>query len=212
MEKNKRLKFLIALKNHILNNRKEYTIVSLIFVIGIFLGVFFVNNMQESKITEVNSYFNDSINKLKEVETIESFTLLKENIIEKILLATAIWFFGTTVIGIPIVFGMVLYRGFCFGYTIAISVTSLGITKGLIFICSSLFLQNILFILAILALAVSGFKLYKSIIKSKDKENIKVEILRHTVFSFVMLIILIFSSVIETYISTNILKLVIKYF
>ena len=211
MEKNKRIKFLIALKNHILNNRKDYTIVSLIFVIGIFLGVFFVNNMQESKITEVNSYFNDSINKLKEVETIESFTLLKENIIEKILLATAIWFFGTTVIGIPIVFGMVLYRGFCFGYTIAISVTSLGIIKGLIFICSSLFLQNILFISAILALAVSGFKLYKSIIKSKDKENIKVEILRHTVFSFVMLIILIFSSVIETYISTNILKLVIKY-
>ena len=212
MEKNKRLKFLIALKEHISNNKKEYIIVSLIFVIGVFLGVFFVNNMQEIKITEVNSYFSDSINKLKEVDNLDTFTLLKESIIEKILLATAIWFFGTTVIGIPIVFGIVLYRGFCLGYTIAISVSSLEITKGLIFIFSSLFLQNILFIPAILALAVSGFKLYKSIIKNKDKENIKVEILRHTIFSFVMLIILIFSCVIETFISTNILKLVIKYF
>ena len=32
---------------HVANNKKEYTIVILIFIIGIFFGVFFVNNMQE---------------------------------------------------------------------------------------------------------------------------------------------------------------------
>ena len=65
---------------------------------------------------------------------------------------------------------------------------------------------------AILALAVSGIKLYKSIMKDKTKENVKIEILRHTVFSTIMLIILVIASVIEIFISTNILKLVIKYF
>ena len=212
MKKNKRLRFIIALKDHISSNKKEYIIVSLIFVIGIFLGVFFVNNMQESKVSEINSYFSDVINKLKEEENVDIFTLLKESVMEKILLATAIWFFGTTVIGIPVVFGIVLYRGFCLGYTIAISIASLEISKGVIFVFSSLFLQNILFILAILALAVSGFKLYNSIVKNKEKENIKVEILRHTFFSFIMLVLLIFSSVIEVFISTNILISVIKYF
>ena len=212
MKKNKRLKFLITLKEHIVNNKKEYIVISLIFVIGIVLGVFFVNNMQEAKTTEINTYLNNFINKLKEVDNLDTFKLLKESIIEKLLLTVLIWFFGTTVIGIPIVFGITLYRGFCLGYTIAVSVVSLGIQKGLIFIFSSLFLQNILFIPALLALSVSGLKLYKSIIKNKDKENIKLEILRHTIFSFIMLIILMSSSVIETLISTNILKLIIKYF
>lgn len=72
-------------------------------------------------------------------------------------------------------------------------------------------LQNILFIPCILALAVSGMKLYKSIIKDKRKENIKLEITRHTVFSGIMLIMLEISSFIEVYISTNLLQISIKY-
>lgn len=88
----------------------------------------------------------------------------------------------------------------------------MGMSKGLLFILISILLQNLIFIPAILALAVSGFKLYKSIIKDNRKENIKVEILRHTAFSLIMLILLLISSLIEVFISTNILKLLIKYF
>ena len=46
----------------------------------------------------------------------------------------------------------------------------------------------------------------------RNKENIKVEVARHTIFSFIMLLLLIVSSVIEIFLSTNILKGVIKYF
>lgn len=212
MKKNKRLKIILTLKEHVLNNSKEYTIVALLFVIGIFLGVLFVNNMQDAQKSEIDTYISNFINKFKSSDSIDNMALLKESAIQKLILAIGIWFFGTTVIGIPIVFGIVLYRGFCLGYTISICVAILGIPKGLIFVLTSLLLQNILFIPAMLALSVSGFKLYKSIIKNKDKENIKVEILRHTIFSFIMLIILIFSSIIETFISNNILKLIIKYF
>ena len=73
-------------------------------------------------------------------------------------------------------------------------------------------LQNLIFIPAILALAVSGFKLYKSIVKDNRKENIKLEIVRHTAFSLIMLIILLLSSLIEIFISTNLFKFFIKYF
>ena len=97
------------------------------------------------------------------------------------------------------------------GYTIAVCVSILGISKGLPFVLSSLLLQNILFIPAILALAVSGFKLYKSIVKNQKKENVKLEILRHTVFSLIMLIVLAISALAEVFLSTNILKIIIKY-
>lgn len=88
----------------------------------------------------------------------------------------------------------------------------MGIGKGITFVLISMLLQNIIFIPAILALAVSGFKLYKSIVKDNRKENVKLEILRHTVFSLVMLVVLIISSFVETLISTNLLKIFIKYF
>ena len=127
-------------------------------------------------------------------------------------MAISLWFFGTTIIGIPVVFGIVAYRGFCLGYTIAACISIMGIQKGILFVLILLLLQNLLIIPAILALAVSGIKLYQSITKDKRKENVKLEMVRHTVFSLIMLIVLILSSVIEIFISTNVLKLCIKYF
>ena len=114
--------------------------------------------------------------------------------------------------GIPIVFGIVLYRGFCFGYTVSMCVKILGMSKGLIFTIVDFLLPSILLIPAILGIAVSGFKLYKSIVKDKRRDNIKLEVLRHTVFSIIMLLIMFTSSIIEIFISTNFLKLIIKYF
>ena len=73
-------------------------------------------------------------------------------------------------------------------------------------------MQNIIIIPCMIAIAVSGMKLYASITKDKRKENIKLEILRHTIFSLIMLILLIISAIIEIFISTNILSNIIKYF
>ena len=212
MKRNKRIKLFEIIKNHIINNRKEYIIVILLFIIGIFLGVLLVNNMQESQRDEVSIYINNFINKIKEIENLNYAELLKTSISHNILLAIILWFFGTTVIGIPVVFGLVLYRGFCLGYTISVCTAVMGLSKGILFILILLLLQNLLFIPAILALAVSGFKLYKSIIKDRNKENIKIEVLRHTIFSLIMLAIMVISSLIEIFISTNILKALIKYF
>lgn len=88
----------------------------------------------------------------------------------------------------------------------------MGISKGISFTFISMLMQNLILIPAIIALAVSGFKLYKSIIKDNRKENIKLEILRHIIFSLIMLVLLIISSFIEIFISMNLLKIFIKYF
>lgn len=88
----------------------------------------------------------------------------------------------------------------------------MGIGKGLAFVLSSLLLQNIILIPSIIAIGVSGFKLYKSIIKNRNKDNIKIELLRHTFFSMIMLGALCIAATIEILISTNILKKIIKYF
>lgn len=212
MKKIGNLKICQLIKEHISNNAKEYLIVALMFIIGIFAGVFFVNNIQEEQKTEITQYLNNFIQQFKNTQNLDTINLLKTSITQNVVLAILIWFFGTTVIGIPVVFGIVIYRGFCLGYTVSVTITVLGLSKGLTFSLVSMLLQNIIMVPAILALAVSGFKLYKSIVKDKRKENIKLEILRHTIFSILMLAVLVISSVIEVFISTNILSYIIKYF
>ena len=208
----KGLKFRDIILKHILNNKKEYIIVTLLFIIGIFVGVFFVNNLDENSRSSVQEYLNNFVEKFKQIEKLDNISLLKTSIIQNIIFAITLWFFGTTVIGIPIVFGIIIYRGFCFGYTISVCVSIMGISKGLIFTLVNLLLPSLIIIPAILAIGVSGFKLYKSIVKDRAKENIKLEIIRHTVFSGIMLLVMILSSLVEVFICTNILKGIIKYF
>lgn len=155
MKENKRLKIGNTIYQHITNNSKEYILLTLIFLIGIFLGVMFINNSQETQRGEITSYLNNFIDKLKNTEKLESAEILKNTIIENIILAITLWFFGTTVIGIPVVFGIILYRGFCLGYSIASIILTIGVGKGIIFVLISLLLQNIIFIPAIIAIGVS---------------------------------------------------------
>ncbi len=82
----------------------------------------------------------------------------------------------------------------------------------MLFVVSSILLQNILFIPCILALAVSGMKLYKAIMKDKRRETIKLEITRHTIFSCILLMGLELAALVEVYLSSNLLEICSKYF
>jgi len=105
---------------------------------------------------------------------------------------------------------VVCFRGFVLGYSISSMIATLGVKNGTVFILSSMLLQNIVFIPILFALAISGIRLYKSIMKDRRRENIKLEILRHTIFSAILAIMLVLASFIETYVSSNILMLTLK--
>ena len=212
MDKKKTNKIVDLLKKDVVQNYKEYLVVMIFFIVGLFFGVFFINQMKEEQISQVHTYLNDFVQNLKNISDINEFDILKSSIFDKVLLTLMIWFFGTTVVGIPVVFGLVIYRGFCLGYTIASIISFMGFTKGFFFILIILVLQNLLLIPALMGLAVSGFKYYKSIIKDRRKETIKIAFARHTIFSIIMLIGLVISSLIEVFISTKLLTLMIQYF
>ena len=208
----KRFKLKDVIINNIYANLKEYLIVTILFLIGVVAGVIFINNVNDTQATEIQGYINNFIVSLKGDYHIDSFSLLRDSLGDNLKLTIGMWFIGSTVIGIPIVLGIVLFRGFCIGYTISATIAVLGVKKGIIFFLTSIFLQTLIFIPALLALAVSGMKLYKSIMKDKRRENIKLEIIRHTLCCILLLLVLSIASIVEVYISANLLTACIRCF
>lgn len=201
-----------TLKQYIRNNYKEYLLVSLLFLIGIFIGVMIINNTRESQATEITTYINEFITKYKNIENINKVVLIIDTIKKNLLFALVLWLAGTTVIGMPIVLTIILLRGTILGFTISSISMTIGPFKGLLFCLLAILLQNIFYIPAILSIGVSSIKLYKSIVKDKRRENIRFEIIRHTLISFFMIILLVLSAIIENTISMELLKTFIKYF
>ena len=201
-----------VLKKYIKNNYKEYFLVCILFLIGLFTGVMIINNSNENKIVEIVKYINDFKDMYKKVEIVNQFQLTMQSIKKNLLFAFILWIGGTTVIGLPIVLMSILIRGIILGFTLASITITFGTIKGIMFCMASLVLHNIIYIPAILTIGVSSIKLYKSIVKDKRKDNIKIEILRHTIISIIMMVLLVLSAIIENYVTLKTLKKIIKYF
>lgn len=196
--------------NHIINNLKEYVSVILIFLIGIIIGVIVINNSNEEQILQIKDYINNFISDLKEFGTIDKSSLLIETFFNNLYILLALWFVGSTVIGMPIVYGIIAYKGFCLSYTISSSIVTLGTWNGTLFSLSSMLLQNIIYIPCMFALAVSGIRLYKSIMKDKRRENVKIEIVRHIMFSLLIGGVMLLGTFVETYVSTNLINVFVN--
>lgn len=117
------------LLTHLKNNIREYSIVTLLFLIGLIFGIIFVNNASEIQVQDITGYLSEFVGSLKNNAEIDQGALLKDCLISNFLLVLVLWFVGSTVIGIPIVYGIIIYRGFCLGYTISSVIAALGIGK-----------------------------------------------------------------------------------
>lgn len=200
----KKSKFLETIENHINQNIREYAISVLVFIIGIIIGVILLNSSNEESQRDISGYINEFINTIKNREyEIDMNKLLVKSIISNLKIAIIMWISGSTLIGIPLIYASLGYKGICVGYSISAMIAALDKSKGITVAISSMLLQNIIAIPCILALAVSSIKMHKVIMKEHNKNDLKFEIYRHTIFSIIMAVGLIISSFIEIFLSTN---------
>ena len=119
VQRRKRLNLKDLVLKNIYDNLKSYIVVIIVFIIGIVAGVIFINNVTQEQGTKIQGYINNFIEQLKQDYQIDKGELLRNSLWDNLFLIISMWFIGSTVIGIPIVFGIVLFRGFCLGYTIS---------------------------------------------------------------------------------------------
>ena len=122
--------FKSILTQHIKANIKDYLILSILFIIGVMIGVILINNSDEQSKTEINGYIKGFISIIQDEKyEVDKAKLIKISIIENLKIVGIIWLAGTTIIGIPLIYIISAYKGICIGYTISAIILTLGISK-----------------------------------------------------------------------------------
>ena len=106
-EKNKYIN--IILKN-LQENKRIYILLLICLLIGIVLGVFFINNSDEVQKNEVNEYITNFVTTLKSNNAIDKNELINVSLKRNILMGIILWFIGSTIIGLPLIYFCILYK------------------------------------------------------------------------------------------------------
>jgi stage II sporulation protein M len=198
---------------HINNNFLLYFLLVLFLMIGISAGAITVSVIDNSQKQEMISFLN-SFFKILNQNNVDSFILLKHSLLNNVQTLFFIWLLGIIVIGVPLVMGIVMLRGFIIGFTVGFLVNELGF-KGFVFSILAILPQNIFVIPGIIiisAISISfSLKTIKNKINRKNRYNFTAELIRYSLITVSLSILLILGSLIEAYITPVFMKLILGY-
>ena len=190
-----------------LKNKKQFIIIFVICTVAFIIGVLLpsILNEENRKIiqTSLNSFF-DTIknNQLKTNELL--FKTLTSNIIIDLIL----WLLGISIIGIPIVIILLGYKSLSLGFTISSIISTYklnGVIKALIYIVPNIINLFIFFVISYYSISFS--LMIFNYLFGKKEYNKRIIVNRYLKLLVISIIILIFSSVIETYVVPKLFSL-----
>ncbi len=184
--------------------------VLLFLLIGIVLGSCTVYYMSDFNKVEIGTYFSEFLSFLG-TNKISYLQVLLRSIFNIAPIVLTIVLLGFTLIGCPVILFIDLVKGYILGFTFALLASILG-GKGIILLALGIVIQQIIFIPCIIILSTVAVK--NSIIKIKEgigKERLKNSRINKNYMKVqsILSAILIIGIFIETYISPNLIKLVI---
>lgn len=145
--------------NYIIRNKKNFIIIISLFCIGVGMGIFFINNLNDIQQNEVSIYIEEVIKTIKGTDSFDKMKLLFFSIKENVFSILIIWFLGCTIIGGIFIYVAMIYKGFLLGYTIAAMMAVLGIKQGIFISLISILFQNIFFLPAYFLIAENRNKI-----------------------------------------------------
>ena len=202
--------FFSGLMESLKENKITFLWVLLFFLVGIVLGSYTVYYMSDFNRIEITTYFNNFLEFLGGNSV--SYTSILVDSVKSILpMVVIIVLLGYTAVGTPIILMMDLAKGYVIGFTFSLIVSMLG-SKGVMLVLSGLMLQNLIFIPIIMLISVLAIR--HSVTKLKmgvSRDRVKLDVSRaYLNFQGLLSLIIISGILIETYISPNLIRLVIS--
>ncbi len=202
--------FFSGLMESLKENKITFLWVLLFFLVGIVLGSYTVYYMSDFNRVEITTYFNNFLEFLGG-NSVSYTSILVDSIKSIIPMVVIIVLLGYTAVGTPIILMIDLAKGYVIGFTFSLIVSMLG-SKGVMLVLSGLMLQNLIFIPIIMLISVLAIR--HSVTKLKmgvSRDRVKLDVSKaYLNFQGLLSLIIISGILIETYISPNLIRLVIS--
>lgn len=184
--------------------KKLYVKLSIVFFVGLFLGVFCINNIEIQLIEKLKLYFNNFGDAVEKIENAQIASLFINSFFSKFKFIGLIFILACTIIGSGLIYMLILYKGFSLGYVISAMLRVYGLKKGIVFAMSTMLVQNIIYIPCIIFFAVYSINFSKMI--KNTRVNIKALLLKYFIVFIIVLLISTIASTAELLVSYNVLK------
>lgn len=180
-----------AISRYFHDNAPIFFLLIISLVIGIIAGVFTVVAMDSNQKGDLYSYVNGFF-EAKQV-SISGVELFKQIFINYLKLILLLWFLGATVLGIPLIFGLIGFEGFTIGFTVGFIIDVFSNVRGVMVIASSILPQIIIVLPFIIILSISGAKFSYYLLKGDGnkrlmKSEIKIRLISHSAISLLAII------------------------
>lgn len=198
------------ISNEFNKQKKLYIRISIVFFVGIFLGVICINNLDLENSEKLKNYFVNLQKIIISIDSLKIKNIFLNSFLVKFKYILVIFILACSVVGSSIIHVLILYKGFSLGYVISAIIKSYGTRRGIAFALSILGIQNIIYIPTIIFFTVYSINFCK-IIKNRNV-NIKLIILKYLMVLILTLLISIASCYLEVFFSYNIFKKIEKIF
>lgn len=200
-----KLNYLII--KHIRENGIFYIGFIIIFSIGLSFGAYWVSNLNVETRDLLSRYINGFFS-LIPVDSLDNASIFKASFINNVAALTLLLILGLTYAGIVFSPLFIIFKGFCFGFSVAFLVESFG-RKGLIFSVVSLLPHSIISIPGTIFLCVVSLQYSLYILKNRKEkryENKRQSFINY-LFSFLIgAVMIMLASLIESYITPIFIK------
>lgn len=202
--------FFNGLWDSLRENKITFLWVLLFFLVGIVLGSYTVYYMSDLNRIEITNYFTNFLDVLNQ-DSVAYTSILLDSLKSTLPMIGAIILLGYTAVGIPVILMIDLAKGYVVGFTFSLIVSILG-SKGIMIVLSGLIIQNLIFIPIIMLTSILAIRHSMTKIKSGiSRDRLKLDVSKaYLNFQGILSLIMIFGILIETYISPNLIRLVIS--
>lgn len=204
-------RFLVLWANSLRQSWPAYLVVLVLFALGIAAGALSVQRIQAEQAQELSIYLDQFMMQAGVIE-VDTVKALREVLYTDIVVILAVYLLGLTVIGIPVIMGIIFTRGFVLGYTVCFLASEKSM-QGIILACAAVLPQNILLVPALLMAGVASLSF--AVLLARRFNNSKIIVWPSFVgYSGLIIMVLVFSAaagLVEVYFTPYLVKLAANY-
>jgi len=186
-------------------------VVVAVIAAGMFAGIWSARGLHREQVAEMDAYIRGLFSYPAGFQ-IDSGAVLRTSVVNNLMLFGAVYLAGLSVIGIPVMLGLVFVRGFALGFAACILVGDRG-WQGTVLAAAALLPQNLILIPAIVIAAVASLSFSLLLIRRgfDPRVNIWSNLVRYTAMTGVCLAIAAGAGLIEAYLSPYLVDAVMPF-